>query len=157
MPDEIKELEGELVKWSKTKINDGAGVLMTFKTLDGTKVDISSWDQPAKLEMGQWYVAKYKENAGIDRNGEKRIWKNLVRLNGVYQLTIKQTPEEVQKLKEEKLVEFYAYQEVELKKALADAAKITGKEPDDPTVVIVGMALFDKRSQHIYTYMHNKE
>lgn len=156
MPEEF-ELEGELVKWNKTKANNGAGVLMTFRTKDGTKVDISSWDQPDKLEMGQWYVAKYKENAGTDSKGEKRIWKNLLRLNGVYQLTLVQTPEEMIKQKEEKLNEFYAYQEMEIKKALADAAKLLGKESDDPTVVIVGMALFDKRSQHIYTYMHNKE
>jgi hypothetical protein len=156
MPEEF-ELEGELVKWNKTKANNGAGVLMTFRAKDGTRVDISSWDQPDKLETGQWYAAKYKENAGTDSKGEKRIWKNLLRLNGVYQLTLVQTPEEMIKQKEEKLNEFYAYQEIEIKKALEDAAKLLGKEPDDPTVVIVGMALFDKRTQHIYTYMHNKE
>ena len=153
----IYEFEGELVKWNKTKAHDGAGVLITFRAKDGTKMDVSAWDQPDKLETGLIYKLKYKENPGTDSRGEKRIWKNLLRLNGVYQLTLVQTPEEIIKQKEEKLAGFYAYQEVEIKKALDDAAKLLDKTIDDPTVIIVGMALFDKRSQHIYTYMHNKE
>jgi len=144
--------EGELITFSLGKIK-----MMTFKNLEGKKLELSAFKDLPDLRAGDWYKLQYIETP---RKTGMGVWKNLYYSvdEKRYIIDPMETPGEAIEAKEKAIENFKEYQVTEMNECLKDAQVVTGaKNIDDPATVIIAQALFLKRTRHKLSYLSNEE